>query len=737
MKTKNKYKNSFFTRLILSYTVMAVVLIGLAGGYLYSRASGLMVNEIARDSQSRLQTAKDFVEKTVLRKYENHIQNIMLSTGFTQNNANLNFLLDNSWENNLSRIALLGKGIGFLGLDNEGAYNTTVYFKKGYYVVDSASFYMDPDNSKDARFIKQLKPENHKQWLYRVLPDGQKALTYVVKLPYNQPSLEPKGYIFVDVTLDVLTATVSQIMSSPSEKLYVFDETGSMLAATGDSTAKEIELVNGMMNADTRVKEVSAEGQGKAVLSYLPSEENDMGWSYAIMRPMKAFTLSTQEFKSSIFIGCSLVLLFGLIIAYLLSKQFYMPMKKLTQLVRASYQPSLGLVQGNEYTFIGNALSVMGQRIVSLESSAKTNEMKNLVLGANLNLEHTRSLPHESSFVVAHIHLLEGEMLTFKELYEASTLNFPVEIVCLNDEEAAVIFFVNSGEEHEAERLLADHLSSFKETSVDELCFGAAIGSLVGSSDEIPISYQYALQAYRYRFIYGSQAVILHRDITELNAAPQLLAFDQYTNALKAGDLNKVNRFLDEFAAAMQSGSQQLESIELSLLQLVSSLYQAVIDMQLQKLVPPSRLFDELKKESLSETVMAIRKHSEQMVTHVQESSSHAHTEIIMSLKKYIDEHLHEDLSLNVLSELASLAPAYISTLFGEVMKESFTEYVTRCRLDKAADMLRSDVRLSVAEISTLVGYRNPQYFHNKFKTRFGITPVQYRNAVKKPIVAS
>lgn len=60
-------------------------------------------------------------------------------------------------------------------------------------------------------------------------------------------------------------------------------------------------------------------------------------------------------------------------------------------------------------------------------------------------------------------------------------------------------------------------------------------------------------------------------------------------------------------------------------------------------------------------------------------------------------------------------------------MKESFTEFVTRTSLDKAAALLREDVRLSVTEIASLVGYRNPQYFHNKFKARFGITPVQYR----------
>jgi two-component system, response regulator YesN len=95
----------------------------------------------------------------------------------------------------------------------------------------------------------------------------------------------------------------------------------------------------------------------------------------------------------------------------------------------------------------------------------------------------------------------------------------------------------------------------------------------------------------------------------------------------------------------------------------------------------------------------------------------------------YIADHLHEELSLQILSKEVSLAPAYISTLFSEGTKESFTEYVTRLRLEKAADLLRYQPRLSVSVIATQVGYRNPQYFHSKFKSRYGVTPVQYRNS--------
>jgi YesN/AraC family two-component response regulator len=104
---------------------------------------------------------------------------------------------------------------------------------------------------------------------------------------------------------------------------------------------------------------------------------------------------------------------------------------------------------------------------------------------------------------------------------------------------------------------------------------------------------------------------------------------------------------------------------------------------------------------------------------------------VIRTLQTYITQHLHEDLSLQILSKEVSLAPAYISTLFSEVAKCSFTEYVTKLRLEKAADLLVANPRMSVAEITGMVGYRNPQYFHSKFKARYGVTPVQYRKSHK------
>jgi two-component system, response regulator YesN len=730
MKVFRGYRDTIFTRLILSYTVLSVILIGLAGGYLYSQANRLMLDEISRDNRNRLVAARSYLEGTLLRKYEDSLNSKAMSTIYLQDNSDLNFFLANSWANHLSRISLFREDLQFLKASNEGALALTVYFQSGNYVVDSNSFYAQTGNSPDAEFLAGVENLPANYWLKRTLPDDKEALTYIVKLPYLTSSVPAKGYFFADIELEYITKAAAQMMSTSQDKLYIFDQSGRVLLNTAGSTEAEIELVSKTVQSGEAVNKIKDGNGGKSVLSYLSMPDSENGWTYAMIRPMNSFVLSSKTFQSRIFVSCIAVLLFGFMMSYAISKQLYIPMKRLVQHIRGLYSPDTAHGRMNEYAFIGSTLNKMEQKIVMLESQAKTSELKNLVLGAPLGLEQLEILPPGYRYCAAHIRLREGTSEQLCLLYEEMKRRTPGILVSLSPEEAAVIYYSGPGEETDDVAIVCE-LRQLQAEAGEELSFGGAVGAWVEAVEKIPLSYQSALHAYRYRFFLGAESVIPHSSLASYHPAPYMFSFDQYKNMLKAGDIQGAGQFIDEFAGILQEKKLQLEAVELALLQLASAIYQAVIEMGLQQLLPPSNLFDELKKETLHTTVEAIRSLSVQIAVHVNESSDHAHVDVIMKLKAYIDEHLDEDLSLNVLSEVSSLAPAYVSTLFGEVIKESFTEYVTRARLNKAAAMLTEDTQQPVREIAAMVGYRNVQYFHTKFKARFGVTPVQYRHAMK------
>lgn len=95
----------------------------------------------------------------------------------------------------------------------------------------------------------------------------------------------------------------------------------------------------------------------------------------------------------------------------------------------------------------------------------------------------------------------------------------------------------------------------------------------------------------------------------------------------------------------------------------------------------------------------------------------------------YIDTHLQEELTLKELADYIHLNPSYLSVLFKEQMELTFSEYVTRQRMQRAKELLIS-TSLPISDIAEQSGYRTAKYFIKIFKEMEGITPSTYRKSV-------
>lgn len=341
MKIGGRVRNggTWFTHLIFSFTLLAVVLIGLVGSYLYVQANRLMVDEIARDSKQRLMTSSDFVENTLLQKYENSIRNRAVSTLSLENQSMLNYLLDSEWEGNTSRILAFRKDLEIFKLTNEGVYKISTYFEKGNYIIDNSQFYSKLDNSPDASFLKTSVTPALNRWTYRTLSDEEEVLTYAIALPYGALSKTSTGTMYIDVSLEYINKMISSTMSSPMEKLYAFDEKGSPIIHTGSNVEEGFKTAKQWMESAGNNKEIHYNKRDKYVLSFKNDQTSNNQWKYVLIRPMNSFVSSSKQLKSQIFVSCILVLLIGLLFAYLISKRVYVPMKKLVNNVRSFYHP--------------------------------------------------------------------------------------------------------------------------------------------------------------------------------------------------------------------------------------------------------------------------------------------------------------------------------------------------------------------------------------------------------------
>jgi YesN/AraC family two-component response regulator len=94
----------------------------------------------------------------------------------------------------------------------------------------------------------------------------------------------------------------------------------------------------------------------------------------------------------------------------------------------------------------------------------------------------------------------------------------------------------------------------------------------------------------------------------------------------------------------------------------------------------------------------------------------------------YVEEHLQEPLGMSEVAGYIHLNPSYFSALFKEQTGFTFSEYVTRSRIQKAKELLLQ-TRLTIADIAEQVGYQTSKYFIKLFKEYEGTSPNQYRKA--------
>jgi two-component system response regulator YesN len=117
------------------------------------------------------------------------------------------------------------------------------------------------------------------------------------------------------------------------------------------------------------------------------------------------------------------------------------------------------------------------------------------------------------------------------------------------------------------------------------------------------------------------------------------------------------------------------------------------------------------------------------VITQIISIRSKKDKKIIQVVKDYISEHYNEDIPLSKISEIAFVNSNYFCDLFKNITGETFIDYLTRYRIDKAKILLK-DVSVKTYEVGIMVGYDDPNYFSKVFKKVVGISPSQYRNIV-------
>lgn len=104
--------------------------------------------------------------------------------------------------------------------------------------------------------------------------------------------------------------------------------------------------------------------------------------------------------------------------------------------------------------------------------------------------------------------------------------------------------------------------------------------------------------------------------------------------------------------------------------------------------------------------------------------------ELINMVKKYLDGHFSEDISIKALADKFFINKTTLMHSFKKNMGISIIEYVIEKRLKESENWLKIS-NMSIAQIAERCNFSNPSYYTQHFKRRNGITPVEYRKLNK------
>lgn len=764
-------RKPYFLKLLAFSLFLATIPVIAQGIFSYHKASGMIQDKVLESNRLILQQSQTHAEQ-ILKSIESTMLNYVNSSEllnsmqspvepslfpmFTRLNRAVSSM--NFYEYGVKRAYLVNLKNNWV-LDGEGVYHLDE--------IDDPRKYtglLEKMSSPSGWFINQDYLPNTAMNRNRRAGD---SIVLVQKIP--QYSTRPVGLAMVEFPSKALGQMIGN-----SDKLGMFliiDQHDRVVADSPsprsgpvlnrEPIVRKIDALPDANGFDT----VSMEGQ-EVGFTYIRSTYNN--WTYLSIMPFEHITRDSRSIGwMALIIGASM-LLFILVLALVGTRKMYRPIARI-------YESAVESIPHDR----GDELELIRQQFLQLRSSQ-------FAMRDQLNVQYMQL----KDFFLQK--LFRGELSREDAEEQARTFRigegwrrlsvFAVQIDALDparfreNDRDLLMFAINNiirellSEENRSESVLIDKCqvtllqhAGENEDAVKKKMY--RIGELVQQTIKrylrIPVSigisnpysritntsraFEEALEALRYRIKYGEESILYLEDVQpdeEDNTAPafpKTLEID-LIHAIGIGDRKAVEQKFDEFLEWLLSQDVGYREQQVYLARILIDVLKVVQDMRIHPkslLEKESSVFtqlfdlntaDELKRWFVDEIV-------EEIAVLLENRRELKYVKVAEELVAIIKEQFDTDLSLELCAERLGVHPSYLKRVLRRELGTSFSEYLSRYRLQKAKEyLLQTD--LKIADIADRLRYNNPQNFIRYFRKMEGVTPGEYRRR-KTGVVAN
>ncbi|MDF2924884.1 MAG: AraC family transcriptional regulator [Paenibacillaceae bacterium] len=508
------------------------------------------------------------------------------------------------------------------------------------------------------------------------------------------------------------------------------------------------------------------------LVTYMPSDA--FGWTIINLQPYEAIFGKIDRWKTVTMLLAVLFFLVSLLMSVLVSHRLYRPIENLLNQVRRIGPVSAGeevLGAKDELAFLSETYRrIVDQRELDKNrAGADPNVVKNYNLRRlladstsvsrqelNEQIEQNVLRLHPDSpalcciLSIDHYRQLEqSSQQAERRLYAFAVMNIAEEVLSrdylcesVDMRSGNFVMIVSALESPEsAEQKISGALKEIQEivASYYRLSLSAAVSPVFNSYEELHRNYELAQQVLEYRMVFGPRSIITHTMVKgRLENRDFQLPADlekKLGESLKSGSAAAFEEALNKLFAHMSKLHPDM--IYHSVLLLLTALKQTVNELNANKLLPVSMDWNAvqiqvLEKETLNSMAEELLEVFRNIETGREDGDASKNRLLMDTIKEFIEDHYRDpNLSLQGIASMLKMSSAHVGKLFRQSERMSVAEYITEIRLSHTALLLETTDR-SVGEVMERVGFMNRSNFYKLFKSKYGVTPNEYR--LKKSI---
>jgi two-component system, response regulator YesN len=258
-------------------------------------------------------------------------------------------------------------------------------------------------------------------------------------------------------------------------------------------------------------------------------------------------------------------------------------------------------------------------------------------------------------------------------------------------------------------------------------------GMTVHSLTHIRSSYLSANDTAKHKFAEDGEGVILHERIDGKPLYMLDMDQDLYSRLmlqLEENDMGAAVRTIDSIFQLFHAQRYSTGAVLNSLTRCIIGMVRVMKEMDGNEGTVPS-MKDMTDWENRSWSLQGLKEQFIQVMTEASSEIARLRKEQtkggIEKIKKYIESHYNENISLKSISSKFFMNPVYLGQLFRKSYGLYFNDYLLGLRVQEAKKLLRqTDLRMY--EVAERVGFQNADYFVTQFEKLEHMSPTEYRN---------